>query len=84
MQNTIDEFNNKEAVSYTHLDVYKRQIRFKHKGQTNEVQGISFSKGEYTFKGSEIDRRDVYKRQTDNRPRRSKRFVAGNIIESIR
>ena len=31
-------------------------IRFKHKGQTNEVQGISFSKGEYTFKGSEIDR----------------------------
>ena len=31
-------------------------IRFKYKGQTNEVQGISFSKGEYTFKGSEIDR----------------------------
>ena len=31
-------------------------IRFKCKGQTNEVQGISFSKGEYTFKGSEIDR----------------------------
>ena len=31
-------------------------IRFKYKGQTNEIQGISFSKGEYTFKGSEIDR----------------------------
>ena len=31
-------------------------IQFKHKGQTNEIQGISFSKGEYTFKGSEIDR----------------------------
>ena len=31
-------------------------IRFKYKGQTNEVQGVSFSKGEYTFKGSEIDR----------------------------
>ena len=31
-------------------------IQFKHKGQTSEIQGISFSKGEYTFKGSEIDR----------------------------
>lgn len=31
-------------------------IHFKYKGQTNEVQGISFTKGEYTFKGSEIDR----------------------------
>ena len=31
-------------------------IRFKYKGQTSEIQGISFSKGEYTFKGSEIDR----------------------------
>jgi hypothetical protein len=28
----------------------------KYKGNTNEVQGISFSKGEYKFKGSEIDR----------------------------
>lgn len=31
-------------------------IHFKYKGQTDEVQGISFSKGGYTFKGSEIDR----------------------------
>lgn len=28
----------------------------KYKGNTNEAQGISFSKGEYKFKGSEIDR----------------------------
>lgn len=31
-------------------------VRFKYKGQTSEIQGVSFSKGEYTFKGSEIDR----------------------------
>ena len=31
-------------------------IQFKCKGQTGEVQGISFIKGGYTFKGSEIDR----------------------------
>ena len=35
-------------------------IHFKYKGQTDEVQGISFSKGEYTFKGSEIDRNFSY------------------------
>ena len=35
-------------------------IQFKYKGQTDEVQGISFSKGEYTFKGSEIDRNFSY------------------------
>ena len=29
---------------------------FKYKSGTNEIQGISFSKGEYKFKGSEIDR----------------------------
>jgi len=29
---------------------------YKYKSGTNEIQGISFSKGEYKFKGSEIDR----------------------------
>ncbi len=28
----------------------------KYKGNTNEIQGISFSKGQFKFKGSEIDR----------------------------
>ncbi len=32
------------------------EIRFKYAGQTEKVQGISFKMGEYTFKGSEIDR----------------------------
>jgi hypothetical protein len=31
-------------------------MHFKYKSGTNEIQGISFSKGEYKFKGSEIDR----------------------------
>ena len=35
-------------------------IQFKNKGQTDEIQGISFSKGEHTFKGSEIDRNFSY------------------------
>jgi hypothetical protein len=35
-------------------------IRFKYKGQTDEVQGVSFAKGDYLFKGSEIDRSFSY------------------------
>ena len=35
-------------------------IQFKYKGQTDEIQGVSFSKGEYTFKGWEIDRSFSY------------------------
>jgi hypothetical protein len=31
-------------------------MHFKYKSGSNEIQGISFSKGEYKFKGSEIDR----------------------------
>ena len=30
---------------------------YKYKGQTNELQGISFKIGEYKYKGSEIDRK---------------------------
>ncbi|QIK58339.1 relaxase/mobilization nuclease domain-containing protein [Dysgonomonas sp. HDW5A] len=35
-------------------------IAYKYKGQTDEVQGISFRKGEHTFKGSDIDRQFSY------------------------
>lgn len=37
----------------------------KYKGNTNEVQGISFSKGEYKFKGSQIDRSLSYAKLTE-------------------
>ena len=38
----------------------KRQgvdVRFKHKGQTNEIQGVVFTKNGYHFNGSKVDRR---------------------------
>ena len=41
----------------------KRQgvkVRFKHKGQTNEVQGVVFTKNGYHFNGSKVDRRFRY------------------------
>lgn len=35
-------------------------LSYKYKGRTNEIQGISFTKGEVTFKGSEVDRSFSY------------------------
>lgn len=35
-------------------------IEYKYKGQTNEVQGVSFKKEGYSFKGSDVDRKFSY------------------------
>ncbi len=35
-------------------------IEYKYKGQTDEIQGISFRKDEYSFKGSDVDRKFSY------------------------
>jgi hypothetical protein len=44
------------------LTFYKQGISvdYKCKGKTEEIQGISFKKGEYSFKGSEVDRKFSY------------------------
>ena len=36
------------------------EVHFKHKGQTNEVQGVVFTKNGYRFNGSKVDRRFSY------------------------
>ena len=36
------------------------ETQYKYKGKTDEIQGISFKKGELYFKGSEIDRKFSY------------------------
>lgn len=36
------------------------EVKFKHKGQTNEVQGVIFTKNGYHFNGSKVDRRFSY------------------------
>ena len=36
------------------------EVRFKHKGQTNEIQGVVFTKNGYHFNGSRVDRRFSY------------------------
>jgi len=36
------------------------EVRFKHKGQTDELQGVVFTKNGYHFNGSKVDRRFSY------------------------
>lgn len=36
------------------------EVRFKHKGQTNEIQGVIFTRNGYHFNGSKVDRRFSY------------------------
>jgi Relaxase/Mobilisation nuclease domain. len=54
----------KKATDWTDLEKLLKEkgisISFKYKGQTNEVQGISFTIGDVTFKGSEVDRNFSY------------------------
>ena len=45
-----------------HLKKQGISMQYKYKSGTQEVQGISFSKGQYKFKGSEIDRSMSYGR----------------------
>ncbi|MDR1092153.1 MAG: relaxase/mobilization nuclease domain-containing protein [Prevotella sp.] len=42
------------------LNIQGVSITYKYKGQTDEVQGISFKNGEYSFKGSDVDRAFSY------------------------
>ncbi len=36
------------------------EVHFKHKGQTDEIQGVVFTKNGYSFNGSKVDRRLSY------------------------
>ena len=36
------------------------EVHFKHKGQTDEIQGVVFTKNGYHFNGSKVDRRFTY------------------------
>ncbi|HEY4198343.1 MAG TPA: relaxase/mobilization nuclease domain-containing protein [Mucilaginibacter sp.] len=59
----------------------------KYKGNTNEVQGISFSKSEYKFKGSEIDRSLSYGRllkAIQEQQQKPEKSLADQLRETIR
>jgi hypothetical protein len=59
IKDTLPKVKNRQQFEET----LKRQgifIEYKRKGQSDEVQGISFKKGDHSFKGSDIDRTFSY------------------------
>lgn len=50
----------KLAGQSNNLNDQSIEISFKYKGTTKKIQGITFSKGKYSFKGSAIDRSFSY------------------------
>ena len=59
IKNTLPKVKNWKEFEQG-LNRHGISIDYKHKGQTDEIQGISFRKGEHCFKGSEIDRSFSY------------------------
>ena len=59
---------------------------YKYKSGTNEIQGISFSKGEYKFKGSEIDRSLSYAKlsQAIEQQAKPERNLADQLREAMK
>jgi hypothetical protein len=58
LHDTIKAVSQKVSMVELKQELAKQGIgmQFKYKSGTTEIQGISFSKGQYKFKGSEIDR----------------------------
>ena len=59
IKNTLPKVRNWKQFEQA-LNQQGISIEYKYKGQTDMIQGISFKKGEYSFKGSEIDRQFSY------------------------
>ena len=63
------------------------EVRFKYKGKSNEIQGITFSKNGYTFSGSKIDRRFSYSKidaaLNANRHEERQRITSNQITEYL-
>lgn len=47
-------------VLVANLKLQGVEVHFKYKGQTNEIQGVVFTKNGYHFNGSKVDRRFSY------------------------
>lgn len=66
------------------LDKQGVEMQFKHKGKSDEVQGVVFSKNGYSFSGSKLDRQFSYskidKAMNANRQEERQRIMTGNQI----
>ncbi len=56
------------------------EMVYKYKGQTNEVQGVSFTKGQFKYKGSEVDREFSYGKLTKKLTQQHKQKLGSAAI----
>jgi hypothetical protein len=63
LKELIPQVNNWQELS-ERLDEQGIHVRFKQKGGTTGIQGVIFSKGNYSFNGSKIDRECSYSKIT--------------------
>ena len=59
IKDTLPKCKNWDALTNA-LQKQGIETQFKYKGQTDEKQGVIFSKGEYSFNGSKVDRQFSY------------------------
>jgi hypothetical protein len=66
------------------LDKQGVEMQFKHKGKSDEVQGVVFSKNGYSFSGSKIDRQFSHSKidaaLNANRQEEQQRVMTGNQV----
>ena len=72
----------------THLKKQDIDVRFKHKGNSQEVQGIIFEKNGYHFNGSKVDRNFSYSKidfalHQNNREHEQQMQGAVNLISNV-
>ena len=74
------------AVSYTHLDVYKRQWRLSSKTTSTKLTIVGTDNGTITMRRSapvSYTHLDVYKRQASNRGRRRWKTLDDCNVEGV-
>lgn len=75
-------------IWFTHLKEQDINVRFKYKGNSQEVQGIIFEKNGYHFNGSKVDRSFSYSKidfalQQNNREHEQQMQGTTNLISNI-
>lgn len=84
VSSTISQCKNLDDLK-DHLQKHGIETLYKYKGQTSELQGISFKMGDYKYKGSEVDRNFSIKNlqrtlQQQHVKQIQQPLAAGNVI----
>lgn len=80
IKDTLPKCKNWDALTNA-LQKQGIETQFKYKGQSDEKQGVIFSKGEYSFNGSKVDRQFSYSK-IDNQLNQNSQELKNSISQS--